>query len=93
MGPNVSLRGSVAHGPEYEQNVMFLCRDNSCASQMAEGFLRDMREERSIGVASAGIEGAGALASGAVAAMKEVGVDISRYSSDAMTESVAGVFF
>ena len=45
------------------------------------------------GIAAAGIEGAGALASGAVAAMKEVGVDISRYSSDAMTESVAGVFF
>jgi len=56
--------------------VLFLCSDNGCRTQMAEAFLRDMAGER-FEVASAGAE-ATALDPDAVAAMVEVGLDISR---------------
>mmetsp|Transcript_23429 Transcript_23429/g.92869 ORF Transcript_23429/g.92869 Transcript_23429/m.92869 type:complete len:88 (+) Transcript_23429:67-330(+) len=38
-------------GPGYAKNVMFLCNHNSCRSQMAEGWLRHLRGEASVGVA------------------------------------------
>jgi arsenate reductase len=55
--------------------VLFLCSDNSCRTQMAEAFLRDMAGDR-FEVLSAGAE-ATALDPDAVAAMDEVGIDIS----------------
>jgi arsenate reductase len=55
--------------------VLFLCSDNSCRTQMAEAFLRDMAGE-SFEILSAGAE-ATALDREAVAAMREVGLDIS----------------
>jgi len=47
----------MAHGAQYEDNVMFLCNHNSCRSQMADGWLRHLRGDASVGVASAGIVG------------------------------------
>jgi len=55
--------------------VLFLCSDNSARSQMAEAFLRDMAGER-FEALSAGLEATG-LDPEAVAAMQEVGLDIS----------------
>jgi arsenate reductase len=55
--------------------VLFLCSENSCRTQMAEAFLRDMAGER-FEVMSAGAE-ATALDAEAVAAMDELGLDIS----------------
>jgi arsenate reductase (thioredoxin) len=55
--------------------VLFLCSENGCRTQMAEAFLRDMAGER-FEVMSAGAE-ATALDPDAVAAMDEVGLDIS----------------
>src|SRR5271157_4955147 len=55
--------------------VLFLCSDNSCRTQMAEAFLRDMAGDR-FEVLSAGAE-ATALDPETVAAMPEVGLDIS----------------
>ena len=55
--------------------VLFLCSDNSCRTQMAEAFLRDMAGE-SFEILSASAE-ATALDREAVAAMHEVGLDIS----------------
>ena len=31
-------------GPGYQLNVMFLCMHNSCRSQMADGWMRKLRE-------------------------------------------------
>ena len=59
--------------------VLFLCTGNSCRSQMAEGWLRHLAGNR-FDVASAGTHPVG-LNQGAVAAMREVGVDIARHAS------------
>lgn len=56
--------------------VLFLCTENSCRTQMAEAFLRDMTGEE-FEIVSAGGE-AGGLDPAAVAAMRELGIDISR---------------
>lgn len=55
--------------------VLFLCTGNSCRSQMAEGWARQLKAD-SIDAYSAGIEPHG-LNKNAVAVMKEAGVDIS----------------
>lgn len=59
--------------------VMFLCTENSCRSQMAEGFLRHFAGDR-FEVFSAGAEPT-ALNPSATAVMNEIGIDISRQHS------------
>lgn len=55
--------------------VLFLCTENSCRTQMAEAFLRELAGDE-LEIVSAGSE-AGHLDPEAVAAMREVGIDIS----------------
>jgi arsenate reductase len=55
--------------------VLFLCTENSCRTQMAEAFLRALCGDE-FEIVSAGAE-AGHLDTDAVAAMREVGIDIS----------------
>jgi len=55
--------------------VLFLCTGNSCRTQMAEAFLRDLGGDRFEG-ASAG-DRVATLDPDAVDAMREVGIDIS----------------
>jgi arsenate reductase len=73
-------------GPSYKFNVMFLCNHNSCRSQMADGWLRALRGDASVGVASAGIVGGTAVKEGAITVMAEKGIDISGFTSDAMAD-------
>lgn len=73
-------------GPMYKHNVMFLCNHNSCRSQMADGWLRELRGAAPVGVASAGIVGGTAVKEGAIKVMGEAGVDISKFTSDAMAD-------
>ena len=60
--------------------VLFLCTGNSCRSQMAEGLLRSFAGHRfevySAGTAPHGVN------PGAIAAMEEIGIDISGHQSD-----------
>lgn len=60
--------------------LYFICTGNSCRSQMAEGFGKKYAGD-DFQVYSAGIEAHG-LNPRAVAAMKEVGIDISHHTSD-----------
>jgi arsenate reductase len=60
--------------------LYFLCTGNSCRSQMAEGWARQL-SGGTVTVYSAGIETHG-LNPRAVATMKEAGVDISGHTSD-----------
>lgn len=66
--------------------VLFLCTGNSARSQMAEGYLRSVAGER-FDVMSAGIEPKG-LNPLAVAAMLEIGIDISSQRSKDVAEFV-----
>lgn len=59
--------------------ILFLCTGNSCRSQMAEGWVRELKGDL-IDVYSAGIETHG-LNPNAVKVMAEAGVDISGQTS------------
>ena len=67
-----------------KKTVLFLCTGNSCRSQMAEGLLRHLAGDR-FDAASAGTHPAG-LSTGAVAVMKEIGIDISSHRSKLVDE-------
>lgn len=60
--------------------ILILCTGNSCRSQMAHGFLQSFNDAMT--VCSAGTEASGKLNPKAVAAMAEIGIDISHHTSD-----------
>lgn len=62
--------------------ILILCTGNSCRSQMAHGFLQSF--DKKLMVFSAGTEASGNLNQGAVAVMKEIGLDISHHTSDSI---------
>lgn len=64
--------------------ILVLCTGNSCRSQMAHGYLEHFGGDR-VEVYSAGVETHG-LNPGAVAAMKEDGIDISHHTSNHVDE-------
>lgn len=66
------------------KRVMFVCRKNSARSQMAEGFAKALGSNQ-IAVTSSGLE-ASQVRPEAIATMKEVGIDISEQTSDALSE-------
>jgi arsenate reductase len=66
-------------GVKNKLKVLFLCTGNSCRSQMAEGWARQLKSDE-IEPYSAGTEPHG-LNPLAVAVMKEAGVDISKQAS------------
>ncbi|MFZ5907343.1 MAG: arsenate reductase (thioredoxin) [Nitrospirota bacterium] len=66
--------------------IMFLCTGNSCRSQMAEGFARELGKEL-IEAYSAGLNPQG-VNPRAVAVMKEAGIDISQQTSKSIDEEL-----
>ncbi len=64
--------------------ILFLCTGNSCRSQMAEGWARNLKAA-TLDAASAGVEKHG-LNPYAVQVMAEVGVDISTAQSKLLSE-------
>lgn len=71
-------------GNPTKTTILFLCTGNSCRSQMAEGWARQLKADE-IEAYSAGIEKHG-LNPLAVRAMAEAGVDISGQVSTAINE-------
>ena len=67
------------------KNILVLCTGNSCRSQMAHGYLDHFLDNRKVKVFSAGIETHG-LNPGALAIMKEDGIDISTHTSNHVDE-------
>ena len=66
--------------------IMFLCTGNSCRSQIAEGFARELGKGI-LEVHSAGINPAG-LNEKAVKIMNEIGIDISQQRSKPIDEGL-----
>lgn len=65
--------------------VLILCTGNSCRSHLAEGILRAVAGDI-LDVQSAGSKPAGYVHPLAIAAMKEIGIDIAAHRSKSMTE-------
>ncbi|MGY0501018.1 arsenate reductase ArsC [Nocardia sp. FBN12] len=76
----------MAHTP----TVLFVCVHNAGRSQMAAGLLRAMAGDR-IEVRTAGSDPAPALNPAAVAAMAEIGIDISGERPKPLTDDVVGL--
>jgi len=72
------------------KRVMFVCKRNSCRSQMAEGFARTLGagvwEVRSAGLEASRVHPT------AVVVMAEVGIDISHQTSNPLSEFAAEDF-
>ncbi len=62
--------------------ILILCTGNSCRSQMAHGFMQSF--DPRLQVFSAGTEASGQLNQKAVQAMTEIGIDISKHTSDSV---------
>ena len=67
-------------------NILFLCTGNSCRSQIAEGWAKQLGGD-AIRALSAGIEAHGKNPR-AIAVMAEAGVDISRQESTRLTDEM-----
>jgi arsenate reductase (thioredoxin) len=70
-------------------NILFLCVANSARSQLAEGLARAMFGGPGR-VESAGSEPCGFVRPGAVAALGEIGIDISQHRSKAIVDLDSG---
>ena len=66
------------------KKILVLCTGNSCRSQIAEAYLRYFANGK-VDIYSAGIETHG-VNPGAIATMKEDGLDISRHTSNNINE-------
>lgn len=66
------------------KNVLVLCTGNSCRSQMAEGYLRHFAGDKA-NIYSAGIETHGVNPK-AIGIMKRDGIDISKHTSNNISE-------
>jgi arsenate reductase len=65
------------------KKVMFVCKRNSCRSQMAEGFAKTLGLGK-IEVTSSGLE-ASRVHPTAIEVMSEIGIDISNQTSDPLS--------
>lgn len=65
--------------------ILFVCIGNACRSQMAEGFARTLSKGK-FEIFSAGSRPAGFVSPEAIAAMQELGIDISHHRSKGLNE-------
>jgi protein-tyrosine-phosphatase len=71
--------------PEALPSVLFVCVENSCRSQMAEGFARCLGSGR-VSAHSAGSRPSGRVNPRAVALMRERGIDLSSHVSKGLDD-------
>lgn len=72
------------------KRVMFVCKKNSARSQMAEGLAKTLAQEK-IEVVSSGLE-ASVVRPEAIAAMKEIDIDITNQTSKPLSDFKAEDF-
>ncbi len=87
-----AIRASLGEGAEHRHvgrtSVLFLCGHNAGRSQMAAGWLRHLAGDR-IDVQSAGSNPGDQLNPSAIAAMEEVGIDITQHAPQRWTDEMA----
>lgn len=66
-------------------NVLFVCVENSCRSQMAEGFARSLGKGK-VAAYSAGSSPSATVDPTAIAVMKEKGIDLSNHTSKSVAD-------
>jgi arsenate reductase len=66
------------------KKTMFVCKRNSCRSQMAEGWAKELGKGK-LEVTSSGLESSRVHPT-AIAVMSEVGIDISNQTSDPLSD-------
>lgn len=66
------------------KNVMFVCKRNSCRSQMAEGFAKHLGAGK-IAVTSSGLESSRVHPT-AIQVMSEIGIDITEQTSKGLSD-------
>jgi arsenate reductase len=66
------------------KSVMFVCKRNSCRSQMAEGFAKHLGAGK-IAVTSSGLESSQVHPT-AIQVMSEIGIDITQQTSKALSD-------
>jgi len=71
--------------PEGAPHLLFVCVENSCRSQMAEGFARALGRGR-VTVFSAGSEPSGQVDPRAIRFMAEKGIDLGTHSSKGLDD-------
>src|SRR5689334_1702420 len=79
-----------AQHPVAKKRILVLCTGNSARSQMAAGFLRSF--DKRLDVFSAGTQPAARVNPRAIAAMKEVGVDLSGEQPKSVTQFTSQAF-
>ena len=67
------------------RKILFVCVENSCRSQMAEGFAR-IHGGEDVEVYSSGSKPSGVVNPKAIASMSEVGYDLSAHDSKSLDE-------
>jgi arsenate reductase (thioredoxin) len=76
--------------PEPPRRLLFVCRENSCRSQMAEGFAAALGGGR-VAACSAGSQASGRVDPRAIRCMAERGIDIAGQASKGLDALPAGV--
>jgi protein-tyrosine-phosphatase len=76
--------------PEQIPHVLFVCVENSCRSQMAEGFAR-ARSGGRVATYSAGSRPSGQVNPRAIAFMRERGIDLTQQTSKGLADLPTGV--
>jgi len=66
-----------------QQNIVFVCTENACRSQMAEAFAKILKN-RGIEVYSAGSKPTGKINQQAIVSMKALNYDMGKHSSSGM---------
>jgi arsenate reductase (thioredoxin) len=69
---------------KFMKKIMFVCKKNSCRSQMAEGFAKTLGKGK-ISVTSSGLE-ASQVHPTAIEVMSEIGIDITNQTSKSLNE-------
>jgi arsenate reductase len=68
-----------------ERNVLFLCEDNACLSQMAEAAAKHLAPPRTA-IFSAGVKPGGVIPLAVVQAMQELGISMKEQKSKSLAE-------